>query len=130
MTRCLRRCPIRLTLLLLALPGLALAQTRTATFSASPDHATLDNGVPRLTNYTLEVTPQGGTVLPAIDLGKPTPVSGSISASPAGLQTLSPGTYTAVVFAVGPGGRTGSAASSPFSVATPAPRAAGQPTIQ
>lgn len=123
----------RLVLVAVALcviPSLVSAQPRTATFSASPDHATVDNGVARLTNYTLAVTPQGGSALPEIDLGKPTPVSGTISASPAALQTLAPGTYTAVVFAVGPGGRSGSAASDPFSVVTPAPRAPGKPSIQ
>ena len=121
---------VLLALVFCVLPSLVSAQTRTATFAASADHATLDSGVPRLTNYTLAVTPQGGAALPEIDLGKPTPVSGTISASPAALQTLAPGTYTAVVFAIGPGGRSGSAASDPFLVLTPAPAPAGKPSIK
>lgn len=121
---------VLLALLFCVLPSLVSAQTRTATFSASPDHATLDNGVPRLSSYALQVTPQGGSALPEIDLGKPTPVSGTISASPAALQTLAPGTYTAIVFAIGPGGRSGSPPSESFAVATPAPAPAGKPSIK
>ena len=123
----------RLVLVAVALcliPSFVSAQTRTATFAASADHATLDSGVPRLSSYALQVTPQGGSALPEIDLGKPTPVSGTISASPAALQTLAPGTYTAVVFAIGPGGRTGSVPSDSFAVATPAPAPAGKPSIK
>ena len=124
----MRFCALVLGLCLL--PALVSAQTRTATFTASADHATVDNGVPRLTNYALQVTPQGAAALPEIDLGKPTLVSGEITASPAALQTLAPGTYTAVVFAVGPGGRTGSVPSENFAVATPAPGPAGKPSIK
>jgi hypothetical protein len=109
-----------------------LAQARTATFTPSADHNTVDNGVPRLTSYALQITPtSSGVSGPDIPLGKPAVVGGVIVVSPAALQTLAPGTYIAQVFAIGPGGRSaGSTVSDPFVVLTPAPLPTGKPVIQ
>lgn len=107
------------------------AQARNVSFTPSADHNTLDNGVPRLTSYALQITPAGQPMLPEVSLGKPAVVGGLITASPAVLQTLAPGTYVAQVYAIGPGGRSaGSTLSDPFVVPVPAPGPPGKPVVQ
>jgi hypothetical protein len=89
-------------------------QTRTLTFTPSPDHAI------RVDFYRLEIFPSGGsttgTPVLAQDLGKPTVIDGGISADVTALLTqLPPGSYVAVVGAVGAGGTGRSVPSPDFS---------------
>lgn len=104
--------------------------TRSVTFTASSDHATIAQGVSVVDHYELLVTPQGGQPLLPLNLQKPTPTNNVISVPiTAFLNGLPPGTYTAVVRAVGPGGVGGSPASPPFTLVVPVPAAPGAPAI-
>jgi hypothetical protein len=121
-------------LLLLLAGGFSSAHAQTgpwmATFTANPDHATVAQGVPVVASYDLIVTPQGGAALAPIPLGKPAPVSGTISVNvDAALNALPPGTYTAVIRAIGPGGQAVSPAGVPFPLVVPAPGAQGPPGV-
>lgn len=127
-------------------PVAAAAQTPSykATFTASPDHSTVEQQVPLVDRYELLVfAPGSTTALPAIPLGKPTPdatnlitvtVNGSLVALPAS-PTCNPTTptaaqcYTAKVRAVGLGGEGVSALSDPFPLVPRSPSAAGKPGI-
>ncbi len=85
----------------------------TLVFTASADHAT------NVTSYTVAIyrsaDPVTGSPVATRDLGKPTPVSGDISANISTLvDPLPAGTYKAVVRAVGSGGTTASTPSPNF----------------
>lgn len=109
----------------------AIVNPNGVSFPASPDHAVTENGVSLVTRYTLDIssTTAPTVVAKSVDLGKPTPVAGNIVYSQMATvrATLPSGSYTAIAYAEGPGGRTGSVASDPFSVAPRAAGAAGKP---
>ena len=69
-----------------------------------------------VTSYTFEVYLQGGAIpIASRNLGKPPTANGEISVDIGDLiDALPPGTYTAVVTAVGPGGSTASQPSPAF----------------
>lgn len=119
-----------LPLALIALPVRAAAQTvldaRTAEFLPSADHEAMDDGVPLVTSYQLQIFRVGETVpVRVLNLGKPSAqADGSIRADFAGL--LSPGLaagvdYQARVAAVGPGGIAASDLSNVFAFSCAAP---------
>lgn len=110
---------IGLTLLAFALmPRVAAAQVTTITptnafaFTASPDHATLDNGVARLTSYAVAFCPSAqvvsGAICPApvvVSVGKPTPDGTNTILTPPIRSLIGPNTaWVAFAQAVGPGG--------------------------
>ena len=103
-----------------------------AVFTASLDHSVVQNTVPLLTKYVLEILKGDGTVGASVDIGKPTPVAGEIQYTGVIALTanLPPANYTVRVAAEGPGGRTLSAVSAPFAVVVPAPRAPGAPATK
>ena len=113
---------------LLSLEGFQTTGTYTVRFTASPDHSATDQGGTNVvSSYALVVTPQGGSALAPRDLGKPTPnaqneIAVDINAY---IIALPPGTYTAVVKAIGPGGEGVSPPTSPFSLTVRAPLAPG-----
>jgi hypothetical protein len=100
----------------------------TATFTASPDHAVIENTVPLVTNYELRVFLSTNTTTPVrvVNLNKPTPdASNLISVSVVStIAALAPGDYFGRVAAIGPGGEGVSVNSNPFQVK---PRAPGAP---
>lgn len=87
----------------------------TAQFTASPKHDELTvGGTPKLTKYVLEIY-DGGTMVRATDLGKPTPNGGVISVplAQAGLKNNT--VYRFHILSQGPGGEERSATpSNPF----------------
>lgn len=105
-------------------------------FTPSPDHnATVTVGgtvVNVVTTYVLVVhqgTTATGPVAFTLDLGKPTPVSGSITVKPvANFGGLAQGSYVATVTANGSGGSAVSPLSDPFARVNP-PAATGKPTV-
>jgi len=100
--------------------------TSTLVFTPSADHAVQAQGVTVVDRYELVVTPSSGPAPAPLNLQKPTPVNNSISVNVSSyLNSVPPGTYTAVVKAIGPGGEGVSSASVPFSLTVPAPRAPG-----
>jgi hypothetical protein len=107
----------------------------TVEFTASTDHATVDNTVPILTRYELEiyVAPSGTTPVKTQDLGKPTPGAGNLI-SYTQMQTvtasLAPGQYFARIAAIGPGGVNKTGNSAPFAEAPRAPNASGAPVVR
>lgn len=135
---------MRKTLLILAfvlLPVTALAQTVTVNpsavqFVASDDHdAVALDGSALVSRYDLRVYLQAtgitGTPLKTVNLGKPTPVSGSIvvtdSALFAGLaQNV---VYVATVAAIGPDGAAESTPSNPFGFQTAGARIPRPPSL-
>jgi hypothetical protein len=134
---------IALGLLVLGAPVPAQAQTPgpwVMTAPANPDHATVAQGVNVVSSYELVVTPQGGGPLPALSLGKPALVA-SCTIGTATVQNclvvdvntyvngLPPGTYTAVLRALGPGGQAASPAGPPFPLVVPAPGQQGAPAL-
>jgi hypothetical protein len=98
---------------------------------ASPDHAVVENGVPLVTRYVLELATVAapGTVVKSVDAGKPTVTGGTATfmGMAAVNASLNAGDYTAVVVTEGPGGRVPSVRSDPFTVAPRAAGAAGKP---
>ncbi len=117
----LMRCWL-LASLVLGCAGTALAQTvdpRIAEFNPSPDHSALDNGVPIVTGYQLEIYLVGGTTpVRVLPLGKPSPdPDGAIRVVFDVLldPPLNPGvTYEARAVAFGPGGLGRSTLSNTF----------------
>jgi len=118
---------------------LLLAQTPVTaasgvSFVPSADHgANNADGTPVVSNYEWRYVPGAGCQpVPAVDIGKPAPVAGSILVKPlAGMGTLTANcNYTGVIVAVGPGGEGVSTPSDPFvrSVAK-APAAPGKPGV-
>lgn len=90
-------------------------------FDKSPDHdAKLPDGSPVVTGYTVHIFEQmasnGSGTSEEIDLGKPTPdANGKITVTvDAFLKLAMKRNFTAVVEAVGPTGKGGSASSLPF----------------
>ena len=119
-------------LLLIGSASTVQAQTGpwTVTFPANPDHTTVAQGVNVVASYELVVTPSGGAALPAFNLNKPAPVGSTISVDiNTYVNGLAPGTYTAVIRALGPGGQAVSPASTPFPLVVPAPRAQAAPAV-
>jgi Viral BACON domain/Putative binding domain, N-terminal len=116
-----------------ALTAQSVVDPRYAEFSPSPEHDTVTNGVPVVTNYTLSIFNVGsGTPLDTVDLGKPTPVAGVIRVDflPLLHVSLAPNViFEARVNAVGPGGAAPSAVSNTFAFA-PACTPAISPTSQ
>ncbi len=111
--------------MLLAVTAWAAGPT-TVTFSASPDHATVVNGVTLLTSYRVDVF--GGASTLSKDCGKPTVVGGNVTCPlPTGLPNNV--ALTAKAVAVGPGGESAGPASDPFANMA-APAAPGKPTVQ
>jgi hypothetical protein len=99
-------------------------------FPANPDHATVAQGVNVVASYELVITPAGGAALPAFNLNKPAPVAGNITVDiNTYLNGVAPGTYSAVIRALGPGGQAVSPASTPFSLVVPAPRPQAAPVV-
>jgi len=110
------------------------------TVPANPEHNTIAQTVNVVTRYELEVTPTGGNPRPPLDLGKP-PLVPSCTIDGATVQNclivdvntfvsaLPPGTYTAVVRALGPGGQAVSPAGPPFPLVVPAPGPQAPPGI-
>jgi len=128
-----------LTLLLLLLPVPVVAQSTILIdadsalgFAPSPDHSTTFGtpAVPVLTSYRAEFFLRSqvsggvptGTPTITVDLGKPTPVSGTITSAPLRPMVQPNLEYIGFVLAVGPGGVSGrSNATDPFGYAA-APR--------
>jgi hypothetical protein len=130
--RMLLRSVFAVVVLLLITASSVVAQTGpwTVTFPANPSHDLVAQGQGVVDHYELQLTPQGGAALPVVNLAKPTPVAGNVVANvDAYINALPPGTYTAVVRALGPGGQAVSPASAPFSLVVPAPGAQGAPGI-
>lgn len=119
----------RISLLLVAvlLAGCAVAFAQsgtvnptTATFTASPDHATAT-----VTSYALEFY-NGATLAETRDVGKPTPTNGTITVTIARGALQQNVNYTVKAVAKGPGGEARSVdASDPF-VFLGAPAAPGK----
>lgn len=119
-------------LVCLCLAGTASAQTGPwiVTFPPNPEHATISQGVAVVSDYSLILTPQGGSALAPFALNKPAPVGGVITVDiNAYVNGLPAGTYTGVIRANGPGGSAVSPASGPFSPAVSAPGPQGAPTV-
>lgn len=73
-------------------------------FGPSPDHEVVLNGQSVLTGYKVDVVVvAGGAVIQTFDIGKPSPVSGVIDASPA-FSSIPNGIYVVDVYPYGPGG--------------------------
>lgn len=125
-----------LTVLLLCAAS-ASAQTpalRTVAFTASADHnATMADGTVLVTRYELVIVKTGAapTTVATLDLGKPTPdAANAITLSNVPLPAaLTPGDYTGRLTAIGPGGRSPDAVTSPFSVPRP-PAAPTAPLVK
>lgn len=127
---------LRLVILLCLAAVPALAQVPPVvnpggvSFTASPDHDAVANGIPVVARYTLDIaTVAAPTVaVKTVDMGKPTPVSGTVTFS--GLATVTAalpvGDYVGVVKAEGPGGVSAGAVSDPFSLKPRAPAAPGK----
>ena len=118
----MRRFVTLLGLLLLA--SVASAQTvlnpTTVTFTPSADHNATVGGVALVTKYELRHYLVGApSPVQTQDLGKPTPVSGSISAAITSLPFSPTNEYIAKVAAVGPTGVGESAASNHYFFAGP-----------
>ena len=125
--------------LILSAASIVVAQDtlRSVTFGQSPDQtATMADGTPILARYELTidrlanpaaVPPILGAVgVAVLNLGKPTPVGGTISLLNVAVPvTLTGGDYLGRLAAVGPGGRSGDL-SAPFSQPT-VPRAVAAP---
>jgi hypothetical protein len=85
-----------------------------AVFSASPDHGTLVNSY-RLNVFAASANPATATPLTTVSLGKPAPVSGTITVDiTSGVSALAPGTYIATVSAIGNAGTSTSTPSASF----------------
>lgn len=119
--------------MLCGLASAAEAQTvvnpSTLSFTASADHATVIGGIAVLTNYEARYS-DGATVVLVVNLNKPTPNASntiSVPLTSAGLPKNKP--LTVAVFAIGPGGSSGSANSSPFAYLA-APAAVGNISVQ
>lgn len=128
-----------LAALLLTIPVCVNAQTlnnpTTATFTASADQNTVENGVAILTSYEVRLYSQdGATKINTLNIGKPTPdATNTITFSQLkNVYVSAPaGTYTVKVAAVGPGGSSETPASDPFTVSPRAPSApTGKPIIK
>lgn len=106
----------------------------TVQFAASADHASLlPDGSPMVTKYEIRHFLSGATSpVQTGDLGKPSPVSGIVTASIVGTLSSLPFSptqqYVAKVAAIGPTGEGLSAASNPF-VVVGKPGAPGTPTV-
>lgn len=128
---CVRRASMRAAtaaVFLMLLPSAAAAQlvinATTAEFTPSPDHDTLTkSGVAVVDSYVLQISESGvsGTIR-TVDLGKPAPgLDGLIRVDFAALMaTPLPGgiEYRARVAATGPGGKSVSDLSNPFTYST------------
>lgn len=111
--------------LFMAITASAQAQTWRLQFTPSTSQ-----GTSSLTGYDYILTPQGAPALPAQSLGLPTPTNGTITTDVTSFfSSLSPGTYTGVVRALGPGGQVPSPVSDPFTITIPPPGAPGKPTF-
>jgi hypothetical protein len=101
------------------------AQTWRVQFPANPAHATA-----QVASYDYVLTLQGGSALPAQTLGKPDPVSGTITVDvTAQFASLAPGTYAGQIRANGPGGQVLSVAGPTFQITIPPPGPQGAPTF-
>jgi hypothetical protein len=101
-------------------------------FTPSADHAVvMGDGRPMVTEYVFEVWAQGAAApMSSTSLGKPDPVGGTVSATPAVLLGLPVGqTFTATVTAKGPTGEGRSTPSNPFERRA-APAAPGNVTLR
>jgi hypothetical protein len=100
--------------------GQPVVDPRIAEFNPSPDHSAVEDGVPIVSRYELEITVAGSTtpLIRVLQLGKPNPdTDGVIRVNIETLLTppLQVGvTYEGRVAAVGPGGRGLSAPSNTF----------------
>jgi hypothetical protein len=117
--------------LLLLSARVSAQSARAVTFTASPDHSVIAQGVAVVDRYELVVAPQGGQPLAPFNLQKPTPNTSNVITVTLTtyLNTLPAGTYTGIVQAVGPGGSAVSPASPPFSLVVPRPGAPGTPAF-
>lgn len=100
----------------------AVVNPTTVQFAASADHATLVEGQPLVASYEVRYRVVGtASVVCQVNLGKPTPMSGTVSMPlPSTCVPLSPTTrYEAIVAALGPTGAGVSAPSNPFVVVGP-----------
>lgn len=133
---------LSVAILLGAVPTPAGAQNPvwTMTAPANPDHSSIAQGVPVVSRYEFEVTPQGGSPRPPLDIGKPALVPsctmGAVTVQNCivvdvntFVNALPPGTYTGVVRALGPGGSVMSPAGPPFPLTVPAPGPQGAPGV-
>lgn len=97
-----------------------LGPTPSVSFVSPQHYANYLDGTPIITTYQLEVTAMNslGAVAFTIDLGKPAPDgTGTVIVAVPQLTTITPNTtYTARVYAVGPGGSGVSDPSNPFGV--------------
>lgn len=122
----------------LALPAsaqTAVLNPKTVEFSPSVDHDALeaDGTTPVVTKYELRmyVESDPATAISTTDLGKPTPVAGTISiTNPLWFAALTPRTrYVAKVAAIGTGGAGVSGPSDPFGLTSP-PAAVPPPVVR
>jgi hypothetical protein len=93
--------------------SVTVSSTRTATFTASPDHNTLVASY-RLDVFAAGADPSTATPVATQNLGKPAVVNGDCSADiTTTLRSLPAGSYIATVSAVGTSGTTSRSAASP-----------------
>jgi hypothetical protein len=117
-------------ILLLNAPPVFAQSTATLTFTPSPDHAAIAQGVTVVDRYELVLTPSTGTAPAPLNLQKPVPSANMISVNVTTyLNSVPPGTYTAVVRAIGPGGVGASPPSPSFTLGVPVPGAPANPVI-
>ena len=111
----------------------AVVNPQSVTFTPSPDHDAVLDGVPVVTRYDLSIYIEAGMIVVGapVNLGKPTPVAGLISVTnPVWFAALTPRTrYVARVTAVGPTGTGVSDVSNPFLNSGP-PAKPGAPIIK
>jgi len=102
---------------------------------SSADHNVTDLGVPVISRYTMDImaasAPGGTPVKAGVDLGKPTLTSGTVTWTQFATvrATMTAGDYVAKIWAEGPGGRSGSPLSDPFTLAPRLPSAPGKPVV-
>lgn len=124
----------------IAAPSFAQTGPWTLTAPANPEHNTIAQTVNVVGSYEWAVTPQGGTALPPLNIGKPAvlptctigtaTVTNCIQADVnAFVNGLPPGTYTSTLKAIGPGGQAVSPASPSFPLTVPAPGPQGAPAV-
>lgn len=124
-----RRISALLCVLTLVGCAMAFAQSgtvnpTTASFPASPDHATAS-----VTSYALEFY-DGTTLTESRDIGKPTPANGTITVAIARGALQQNRTYTVKAVAKGPGGEARSVDPSDPFVFLGAPVAPGKVTVK
>ncbi len=99
-------------------------------FAPSADDSTVQNGVPVVTKYTMDIATVAApnVVVKTVDFGKPAVVNGKIAPSiTTTVQALAVGDYIAIIKAEGPGGVSAGLVSDPFTVKPKAPGAPGKP---